>query len=232
MHLELPQSRLNSFKDFAKHYLMIVLSILTALGLEAWIEHTHHTHAAAAASAQIEAEIRQNLADIQAYLDHDRERMEALDRLRDRLTADVESHASPETIKQHIHELAPGGIYLDWRWPILRREAWDVAVANQSAGWIPADRLRRYSAVYSAQEARTRVLLMDAPSLLDGPQMQNAMLDLRIGNDQPLELLRSVNQMCGLASEAVHGLQDLAQRIHAAAPDLATAAPGKPAAAH
>ena len=232
MLFEFPKVRIDSLKDFAKHYLMIVLSILTALGLEAWIEHTHHAHAAATASVQIEAEIQQNLADIQAYLDHDRKRMESLDRLRAQLLVDVESHAAPETVKQHIHQLAPDGIYLDWRWPILRREAWDVAVANQSAGWIPADRLRRYSAVYSAQEARTRVLLMDVPSLLDGPQMQNAILDLQISNDQPLELLRSVNQMCGLASEAVHGLQDLAQRIHAAVPDLAAAAPGKPAAAH
>ena len=46
MHLELPRTRLQSLKDFIKHYLMIVLSILTALGLEAWIEHVHHKHAA------------------------------------------------------------------------------------------------------------------------------------------------------------------------------------------
>ena len=35
MHLELPNVRLQSVRDFLKHYLMIVLSILTALGLEA-----------------------------------------------------------------------------------------------------------------------------------------------------------------------------------------------------
>ncbi|WP_153242627.1 hypothetical protein [Frateuria defendens] len=33
MHLELPKVPLHSLKDFLKHYLMIVLSILTALGL-------------------------------------------------------------------------------------------------------------------------------------------------------------------------------------------------------
>ena len=155
MHFEIPKLPMRGYKDFAKHYLMIVLSILTALGLEAWIEHTHHAHAAATASTQIETEIRQNLADIQTDIDHDRERMESLDRLRDQLKADVESHASTEIVKQHIHELAPDGIYLDWRWPILRREAWDVAVANQSAGWIPAMREPARSCARSARRSRT-----------------------------------------------------------------------------
>ena len=45
---------------------MIVLSILTALGLEAWIEHTHHRHAAEVAGAQIEAEIRANLEGVRS----------------------------------------------------------------------------------------------------------------------------------------------------------------------
>jgi hypothetical protein len=60
MHLELPKLRLHTLADFIKHYLMIVLSILTALGLEAWIEHTHHDHAARLATTKIEAEIRVN----------------------------------------------------------------------------------------------------------------------------------------------------------------------------
>lgn len=38
MHLELPKAQLKSFGDFLKHYLMIVLSILTALGLEAGLD--------------------------------------------------------------------------------------------------------------------------------------------------------------------------------------------------
>ncbi|MBD8874165.1 hypothetical protein [Rhodanobacter sp. DHB23] len=231
MHIEPMESRLASFRDFAKHYLMIVLSILTALGLEAWIEHMHHAHAAATASAQIETEIRQNLADIDTDIAHDNARMQFLEKLRDQLQADVASHAAPDTIQQHIHQLAPEGIDLDWRWPVLRREAWDVTVANQSAGWIAVDRLRSYSAVYAAQEASTRLIFMDVPSIFDGPQMQNVLLDVRTGDYQPRDLLHVVNQMCGVASEATHGLQALAQRIHAVVPDLAPDS-GMPAAAH
>src|SRR6185312_9986716 len=190
---EPPTSRLASFRDFAKHYLMIVLSILTALGLEAWIEHAHHAHAAATASAQIEAEIRQNLADIDTDNAHDRARMRSLEKLRNQLETDVESHATITAVQQHIRQLAPDGIDLDWRWPVLRREAWDVTVANQSASWIAVDRLRSYSAVYAAQEASTRLIFMDVPSIFDGPQMQNALLDARTGDYQPRELLHVVN---------------------------------------
>lgn len=42
---------------------MIVLSILIALWLEAWIEHAHHTHAAELASRRMTTELRQNLAE-------------------------------------------------------------------------------------------------------------------------------------------------------------------------
>jgi len=231
MHLEPPNTRLDSFKDFARHYLMIVLSILTALGLEAWIEHAHHAHAAATASAQIEAEIRQNLADIDTDIAHDSARMRSLEKLRNQLETDVESHATITVVQQHIRQLAPDGIDLDWRWPVLRREAWDVTVANQSASWIAVDRLRSYSAVYAAQEASTRLIFMDVPSIFDGPQMQNALLDARTGDYQPRELLHVVNQMCGVTSEATHALQGLAQRIHTAVPDLA-AAPGTAPATH
>ena len=69
MHIEPPNTRLATYKDFAKHYLMIVLSILTALGLEAWIEHAHHAHAAEAASLHIRTELQANLADVRTSIE-------------------------------------------------------------------------------------------------------------------------------------------------------------------
>ena len=46
MHFEVPKVKMHSLREFLQHYLMIVLSILTALGLEQWIEGAHHRHAA------------------------------------------------------------------------------------------------------------------------------------------------------------------------------------------
>lgn len=61
----MPKVRLESFKDFTKHYLMIVLSILTALGLEAWIGHAHHRQAAAQASRRMDDEWGEAIAAIE-----------------------------------------------------------------------------------------------------------------------------------------------------------------------
>lgn len=215
MHIEVPKLHLRSLKDFAGHYLMIVLSILTALGLEAWIERVHHQHAAAAATSNIEAEIRENVARVKESRDHDFSRMHALEKLRDVLVSDLKSHASAEVISQHIHEAAPEGLYLDWRWPSLRREAWDVAVANQSASWIDADRLRRYSGIYAAQNNGTAIIMQDASSVFSGQRMVDIMMDMQMDDYQPRELLHVVNQMVGVTSEAAHGLDGLANRMDA-----------------
>jgi hypothetical protein len=200
-------------KDLAKHYLMIVLGILTALGLEAWIEHLHHRHAAAVASTQIEAEIRENKLAIEQARDRDRARMQVFEKIREGLINDIKSNATNATIIQHIHEEAPDGLYLDWRWPQLRHEAWDVAVANQSAGWIDSQTLHRYTTVYSAQNFRSAEINAFIQSILDGPRMMDAMTDLDIGEVQPRQLLYVVSQMLGLASDTSSSLNLLDQEI-------------------
>ncbi|MGO4700949.1 hypothetical protein [Dyella sp. 2RAB6] len=218
MHLELPKTRLHSLKDFAKHYLMIVLSILTALGLEAWIEHAHHKQAAAEASARIDAEIQQNLAEIQRISEHDQARAKDLAHFRDVLAADIKAHASDETIRQHAHANAPEGLYLDYRWPVLRREAWDLAVANQSASWIDNDRLRAYSSIYATQAASLSNLAADIPLVLNGPRAMDMGLDFDNDDYQPRELLHVANQMAGTVHEVVNMLDGLHKRIEAALP--------------
>lgn len=216
MHLELPKVRLESLKDFLKHYLMIVLSILTALGLEAWIEHTHHRHAAATASAEIEAEIQGNLEQIEHIRAHDLERMHALEAVRDGLLHDIQAHDSDAVCLQHAQARMPDGLYLDYRWPVLRHEAWSVAVANQSAGWIDSARLRRYSTVYALQDASAALMTADMSIVLDGPRMNDAMIDLQTGSLTARELLHVVNQMAGTVNEAVHNLDSLDNRIRQA----------------
>ncbi|GGA11787.1 hypothetical protein [Dyella caseinilytica] len=213
MHVDIPKLPMDSFKDLAKHYLMIVLGILTALGLEAWIEHAHHVHAAEAASAQIEAEIHDNRIAIQAALDNAQARTNLLAKVRDDLIQDIKSNATDTIIIQHIHAEAPDGLYLDWRWPTLRHEAWDVAVANQSAGWIDNDKLHRYAKVYAAQNTRAMLATTEIQLVLDGPRMLNAIVDLETGDLQPRELLHSVNQMWGAQRDGSQNLILLAKTI-------------------
>jgi hypothetical protein len=216
MHLELPKVRLESLKDFLKHYLMIVLSILTALGLEAWIEHTHHRLAATTASAEIEAEIQGNLEQIEHIRAHDLERMHALEAVRDSLLHDIQAHDSDAACLQHAQARMPDGLYLDYRWPVLRHEAWSVAVANQSAGWIDGEQLRRYSTVYALQDASAALMTADMSVVLDGPRMNDAIIDLQTGSLTARDLLHVVNQMAGTVNEAVHNLDSLDSRIRQA----------------
>jgi len=94
MHFEVPRVSLHSLREFASHYLMIVVSILTALGLEAVIENAHHRHAAESAQRAIEAEIRLNIADIRASIDKNRERTKPLAELDDSLAKAIEERMS------------------------------------------------------------------------------------------------------------------------------------------
>jgi hypothetical protein len=213
MHVDVPKLPMESMKDLAKHYVMIVLGILTALGLEAWIEHAHHQHAAETAGAQIEAEIRENRTAIDVAIAEDTKREKALAQLREILIDDIKSNTPSAQVIQHVLKIAPDGPYLDWRWPMLQHEAWDVAVANQSAGWIASDKLHRYAKVYSIQNARVALMEVGLRWVLDGPRMIDVEMDLQTGKAQPDQVLYTVNQMWAVTEESVQNLTGLARSI-------------------
>jgi hypothetical protein len=214
MHVEVLKARLESLKDFAKHYLMIVLSILTALGLEAWIEHAHHEHAAQAATAQIEAEIRTNLAEVRGSLAKDGHQAEVLASIRNALLDDFKAHATDRAITSHIQALvAIDSFNLNLSWPTLRQEAWDVAVANQSASWIDEARMRRYSAAYASQRDMATTLGANLALVMNGPRMMDAMTDLRTSDIQPREFLHVISQMAAMLQQAQNNLRVLEKHL-------------------
>ncbi|HEX8777673.1 MAG TPA: hypothetical protein VF738_06100 [Rhodanobacter sp.] len=218
MHIEPPNTRLASYKDFARHYLMIVLSILTALGLEAWIEHAHHARAAATASMQIEAEIRSNLAEVDTDAQLDAAQLQKLDAIRSAVIQDLKSNASDDAVRKHILALTSGGFDLKMQFPTLRHEAWDVAVANQSASWIDRARMQRYSAAYA--NARDSVTLMreDTAILMNGTGMVDTIADLDTGQVEPHQFLHVVSQMRAMIDQTTQNLRILKKQLEAALP--------------
>jgi hypothetical protein len=228
VHIEPPNTRLESFKDFAKHYLMIVLSILTALGLEAWIEHAHHTHAAATASAQIEAELSANLADIRKMHDADVQRLKALTQLDDYLIQAVKDGTDAAAVRRHVDEQTKGQFFLGLYLPEMRHEAWDVAVANQSAGWIDANRLRHYATIYAGQSEFERRISFNTSVNLLGSRMNDVDAGLRAGTIQPLEMMNAVNSMDSSIGDTVVALNSLERGFKLELPDLVVAAPASP----
>lgn len=214
MHLELPKVRLESLKDFAKHYLMIVLSILTALGLEAWIEHVHHTEAAEVAVARMNRELRADLDDIDQSLSKNRGALAKLLELEKRVRADVAAGQTEAQVNADIH--AHRELFaLNLNFPTLATDAWDVAVANQSVGWIDASTLQRYSSAYSSVRELASWIQHDAVLLFNGPRMVDYLTDLQLGNPVvPREFLYEVRQMITTINSTQGELGSLHDELH------------------
>ncbi|MFC4765768.1 hypothetical protein [Dyella koreensis] len=230
MHLEVTKVRLHSLKDFAKHYLMIVLSILTALGLEAWIEHSHRAHAADAASQRIEAEIRTNLSQTRTSLQQDTEQLKRLSEIRKAVIDHLKSGVADDTIKQRILALTKDNFDLKLRFPTLRHEAWDVSVANQAASWMEDDRLQRYAAAYANQRDSITSMTENTTILMSGSRLVDTVADLQTNEVQPREFLHVVSQMIAIQQQTVNALGSLEKQLMTALPNEG-AADAKPSSA-
>ena len=190
MHFEVP-SLPHSVKEFAAHYVMIVVSILTALGLEAAVERLHHKHAAEVAQESIETELRNNVADLRANDSKNVERLGPIKQLCDQLIKDFDDGVPTAQIKKEMAERVKAGIDFGVFYPNLRHEAWDVAVANQSASYMDPETLRRLSVAYAAQRDLNQNSLT---VFVDIPAYVNALTDARVGAADPHEFLRSMRQ--------------------------------------
>jgi hypothetical protein len=227
MHIEPPRVSLHSVREFLSHYLMIVLSILTALGLEAFLEHRHHVEAAETAQHAIEAELRDNLRQIEAMKHENAVRLAPLQALDAQLTRELQDGKPAAEISAEIAALVRANkVDLGLFYPTLRREAWDVAVANQAATWIPADALGRYASAYTQQRDAVTAA---STVFLDGPRFIDAITDARVQGVEPRAFLRTVNQ-------AIATLQAMQNRLDALRFALARAVPaseeGAASAAH
>jgi hypothetical protein len=216
MHLEFPKVKLHSLKEFASHYLMIVLSILTALGLEQWIEHVHHEQAAQTASQQIEAELASDLAEIKEARQRNEEDLKPLLELDKLVTADVLAGTDNKAINQHI-QAHRKQFDINIHWPIFASQAWDVAVANQSASWISTDRLNNYASAYADQRHASDWLNQDSTLLLSAPRMVDLRTQVELGRDvDPVDFIVMLRQMIATVQGTQSHLQQLEPHMVAA----------------
>lgn len=219
MHFELPRVRIHSLKDFIKHYLMIVLSILTALGLEAWIEHAHHARAAETASRQMTAELRHNLAETRDSLRRNNATLQAVAKLDTTVTADLKSGLPAAAINQHIRA-QKAGFLLNLNWPSLPSSAWDVAVANQSVSWIESASLKKYSAAYAAQRELNDWVQHDSMLMLNMPKVIDFKTDLDMDRDvDPQAFLYTLQQLNTTNKSLNNNLRELEKHLVDAVPD-------------
>src|SRR2546423_1095998 len=102
MHVEPPKAPLVSIKEFGLHYLMIVLSILTAIGLEELLRAYHNREAAQSAERTIEMELRANLAELRQAVHSNRDRREELDKQGDGLAEEIRTNKDPAALKRKL----------------------------------------------------------------------------------------------------------------------------------
>ncbi|MHA6205068.1 hypothetical protein ACXU4B_11630 [Dyella soli] len=216
MHFEVPKIRMHTFREFAQHYLMIVLSILTALGLEQWIESVHHRHAAENASMQIDAELRGTLDDIHKSMDANTQKLAPLRALNEAITADVRNGVPDQEINRHIQAMKDKFL-LSINWPTFPSQAWDVAVANQSATWIATEKLHKYAGAYAIQREAANWMAYKSTLALDAPRMVELRTRIRLGKEvDPLELLGVLQQMINSSAETISHLEETARPVQAA----------------
>lgn len=215
MHVEIPKSKFSSFKEFAGEYAMIVVSIATALALEHGVQSYHHKHEAELAAQRMDKELRANLAEIDKAGKHNSEQAQKLAKLCDTLLKDMQAKTPDSVTMQHFRAQTAEDFGLSLLTASLSRDAWDVAVANQSASWLDASALQRYSGAYSA--------IRDAQGtgsvgfiFMNGPEMLRTMSDLQLGTITPRNLYYSMRQMLASYQNANANMRTLKTELNKA----------------
>jgi len=202
MHFEVPKSGLKTVKEFLGEYAMIVVSILTALALEHAAQSWHHNHRARNAEQNIEAELRHNLKELQKATMANAAELKQLETQRVALRMAIKGgNEEKDSFNKLMSETKTFGLAMES--PVLRREAWEVAVASQAASWMTPEKLQRYSGLYSAQKDTVDSVTINMQTMLNGPAMLNAISDAELGKLDSKELYHTLRQMHG----AVQGVQ-------------------------
>jgi hypothetical protein len=206
----------HSLKDFVREYLMIVIGILTALGLEHLVTSEHHARDAEQSRQRIVAEIRANLEEVRDAQAQNATRLGPIDAEAAVLRKEIEEGMPRAEINRRLLDQIKGKVVMGYTWPTLRHEAWDVVVANQSASYIDADALRRYSAAYAAQRDSSVLGLHGAESLLNGTRVLDAFADLQLQRADPVEFLKVLGHESATVTAVQSVIGDLRKQLEAA----------------
>jgi hypothetical protein len=216
MHFEVPKA--SSFKEFGGEYLMIVISIITALALEHGVQTLHHRHLAHEAGTRIDAEIQANVRELDQVLTHNTAELTKLQALRAQLLAGIQDKGGSQALIDKLE--LKNKLGLSVLTPALRREAWEVAVASQAVSWMSQQELERYSGLYASMRDVQMINASGGNNFLNGPGMMDTISDVRMGDGDPKAIFRMLSQMITAYSSLDGNLQalrnDLAKSVPAA----------------
>jgi hypothetical protein len=216
VQVETPHHPPSTFAEFIRQYAMIVLSILTALALEQVAVAVTHAAAARASKARIETELAHNAAEVANSLKINTENTEALraalrtlvDLLKAGTPSDDQVMAVAKTTLGHFSVDLPG-----WQ-----RDAWDSAIADQSASHLQQSDLRRYAEIYDDEKDATSAAIL----LLGGEwvaQSSDLMLDYKIGKIDPKLLASTLARLLAALQQISAGQKELQAELEGHASD-------------
>jgi len=221
MHFEVPKSK--KLKEFGGEYVMIVISILTALALEHTVQSIHHKQLAHEAAEKIEAELRLNARDVQDVLAHNESDLKEIKRVRAELLQGIRDKVADDALMARFKSDWKSGVVLSIKLPTLRHEAWDAAVANQAVTWMPDEQLQRYVTAYADIRDVQMLSTAGGTNFIDGPRLMDTLSDLETGAATPHQMLKTLSQMRSAYSSIDGNLQGLLKSLPKADAAVASA---------
>jgi hypothetical protein len=185
MHFEVPKAK--SIREFAGEYVMIVISIATALALEHTVQTVHHHRLAEEAAHSMQQELRATVAELDVSVQDNQKEIERLSKLRKALQDDIEQKLPERQTMEHMKQMSNHKLDINLHLPSVKHEAWDVAVASQAASWMAPAELQRYSSAYAAIHD-SKQLVETGVNFMAGTQFTKALSDLQISAVSPRDM--------------------------------------------
>jgi len=211
MHVEVPKS--HSFKEFAGEYVMIVVSILTALALENGVHRYHQSHKAHEAARNLDAELVVNLGEVRSAIKDNDAELGRLAKLNEVLLADIKAGVADKDALKHAFNETGNTFAFNISIPSMQREAWDVAVANQALSYMPQDQLQRYAKQYANMRDVQAMLNVTGNSYIDLPALANTLSNMKTGDVTSRELYRTINQLIFVYQQNANNMRSLEKML-------------------
>ena len=211
MHFEVPKSQ--KLQEFGGEYVLLVISILTALALEHAVQAVHHRQLAHEAAERIETELRLNAKDINDVLERNERDLKEIQRVRAELLKGIHDKVPDAELMAHFKSDWKAGLNLAIKVPTLRHEAWDAAVANQAVTWMPDAQLQRYVTAYADMRDVQTLVLPGGSNFIDGPRLMDTLSDLDTGTATPHQMLKTLSQLRSAYGSVDGNLQGLLKSL-------------------
>lgn len=200
-----------SIKAFAGEYVMIVLSIVTALALENGVRSYQQAREAQEAARSLDAEIALNIAETRSAIGHNTAQAQKVNGFKKILLADIKAGVGDKEAIRHTMAGQDFGVSMVT--PSLQHEAWDVAVANQSLSHMPPAQLQRYAKQYASMRDLQAVLAGKGNGFLNLPQFSDTFSNFQMDELDARALYRILTQMGSLYETNAGMLQDLEKQL-------------------